>query len=436
MNTSIHTYKNSCTIEEKFDLQNITPFADANIIVDSIHKLGIDRSLDSLTVKKAPWASYSTSTELQIIMTAYMLGLERIEHTQTMECDPFLTQKFGLTKLPSKSNLYRTLERFDTPKKVAELGTVNLLPVKQLIAKDTPAIIDIDSTVNTVHGHQEGTTVGYNPRYHGRASYQPLLAFEGNSKATIHAELRSGKTPDSDEIISFYKQAKANLPKDVKLGHVRADRAFPSDDFLTVLEEDGVGYTIKLKASKRVKERLTHGILWKRIYSDDSFIIEAGSVKLKLYNWDAPRRVVFVRQSRYADAQQLHLFNLWDYQAIVTNTDWDPEDVWRFYNQRCTCENFIKELKYGLNIDNIAKASFLANAADLWLKIICYNTLLVMKSYASDKYKTCSITTFQRILFSIPATIVKHARKLTLRLPSWWPHKGLWQGIRNSIATY
>ncbi len=96
MNSSIHTYKNSCTIEEKFDLQNITPFAGANIIVDSIRKLGIDRSLDSLTVKKAPWASYSTSTELQIIMTAYMLGLERIEHTQTMECDPFLTQKFGL----------------------------------------------------------------------------------------------------------------------------------------------------------------------------------------------------------------------------------------------------------------------------------------------------------------------------------------------------
>src|SRR5699024_260647 len=129
------------------------------------------------------------------------------------------------------------------------------------------------------------------------------------------------------------------------LGFVRADRAFPSNEFLTVLEKDQVGYAIKLKSSKNVKKRLVHGVLWKRIHCDDSYIIEVGSVKLKLYNWDTPRRVVFVRQTEYADTGQVHLFNLWDYQAIVTNLDWDPEDIWRFYNQRCTCENFIKELK-------------------------------------------------------------------------------------------
>jgi len=32
-------------------------------------------------------------------------------------------------------------------------------------------ILDLDSTVLTVFGHQEGTAVGYNPRYRGKRSY-------------------------------------------------------------------------------------------------------------------------------------------------------------------------------------------------------------------------------------------------------------------------
>lgn len=434
MSISTRTNQNSCLINEQFDLDNITPFAGANIIVDYMRQLGINHKLEELSVKKAPWADFSASIELQIIMTAYMLGLERIDHTRTMEYDKFLAQKFGLAKLPSTSNLYRTLERFHSAEKVSELNSVNQLPIRQLVTDDKQAIIDIDSTVNTVHGHQEGTTVGYNPRYHGRASYQPLLAFEGNSKACLYAELRSGKMPDSDENIKVYRNAKANLPVGVKLGFVRADRAFPSDKFLSVLEKDQVGYAIKLKLSKNVKKRLSHGVLWKRIHCDDSYIIEVGSVKLQLHNWDRPRKVAFVRQTNYADTGQIRLFNLWDYQAIVTNLDWDPEDIWRFYNQRCTCENFIKELKYGLNIDNISKASFHANAADLWLKVICYNILLAMKSHAPDEYKNCSITKFQRILFTVPALMIKHARRITLRLPSWWPYKFVWQSIRLALT--
>lgn len=433
MSISARTNQNSSLINEQFDLDNITPFAGANIIVDYMRQLGIDQKLEELSVKKAPWADFSSSSEMQIIMTAYMLGLERIDHTRTMEFDKFLAQKFGLAKLPSTSNLYRTLERFDSAEKVSELNSVNQLPIRQLVTDDKQAIVDIDSTVNTVHGRQEGTTVGYNSRYHGRASYQPLLAFEGNSKACIYAELRSGKTPDSDENIKVYRNAKANLPEGVKLGFVRADRAFPSNEFLTSLEEDQVGYTIKLKLSKNVKRRLEHGVLWERIYYDDSFVIEVGSVKLQLHNWDEPRKVVFIRQTEYADTRQLRLFNLWDYQAIVTNLGWCPEDIWRFYNQRCTCENFIKELKYGLNIDSISKASFQANAADLWLKVICYNILLVMKSHAPDEYKNCSISKLQRILFTVPALIVRHARRLTLRLPSWWPYKVVWQAMRRAL---
>ena len=284
--------------------------------------------------------------------------------------------------------------------------------------------------MNTVHGHQEGTTVGYNPRYHGRGSYQPLIAFEGNSKAAIHAELRSGSSPSGNEIVDFYKQAKQNLPDGVQLGYVRADRGFSADEFLCQLESDEVDYVIKIRSTSHVKRRQSEGILWNRIYMDDTRAIEVGSVNCRLSTWDKHRRLVFIRKTEYVNHGQLRLFDLWDYQVIVTNLDWSPEEIWHFYNQRATCENYIKELKYGLNIDTISKGTFLANAADLWLKVISYNTILAMKNYFPQEYKTYSISRIQRVLLQIPALVVKHARRLTLRMPSWWPYSHFWQAVK------
>lgn len=42
-------------------------------------------------------------------------------------------------------------------------------------------IFDLDNSVVTVFRHQEGAAVGYNPRYRGKRSYDPLLCIEANS---------------------------------------------------------------------------------------------------------------------------------------------------------------------------------------------------------------------------------------------------------------
>jgi hypothetical protein len=53
-------------------------------------------------------------------------------------------------------------------------------------------LFDLDSTVVTSFGHQEGAEVGYNPRYRGKRSYDPLLCVEANSSFLWDVELRRG----------------------------------------------------------------------------------------------------------------------------------------------------------------------------------------------------------------------------------------------------
>ncbi|OUM86022.1 MAG: hypothetical protein BAA01_01290 [Bacillus thermozeamaize] len=79
-----------------------------------------------------------------------------------------------------------------------------------------------------------------------------------------------------------------------------------------------------------------------KIKTEFSFMYQATS-------WKTPRRVVVIRKAQmYEDDQsQLLLDTCWQYEAMVTNLDWEPIDIWRFYNQRCCMENAIKEAKYG-----------------------------------------------------------------------------------------
>lgn len=159
------------------------------------------------------------------------------------------------------------------------------------------------------------------------------------------------------------------------------------------------------------------------------------AVRFKASGWSKYRRVALIR-TRVTDEIQPGLFPelRWSYQAIVTNVDWDPEDVWHFYNQRCTCETYIKELKYGLDIDAISKAGFWPNAADLWMKVIAYNALLAFKNIGCPETKKCSIRRLRRELLKVPGVLMRHARQLKLRLPSWWPHQPKWSVIRNALA--
>ncbi|MCZ8522978.1 transposase [Paenibacillus mucilaginosus] len=95
----------------------------------------------------------------------------------------------------------------------------------------------------------------------------------------------------------------------------------------------------------------------------------------KATSWKQARRVAIIRKAqRFEDGQsRILLDNDWHYEAIVTNLEWEPLDLWRFYNQRCCMENLIKEAKRGFSIDRIATGDFKANELDLLIKLLAYN---------------------------------------------------------------
>ncbi|WAH36468.1 hypothetical protein [Alicyclobacillus dauci] len=102
-----------------------------------------------------------------------MLGQERIFHFEDIEQDPLLRLKLGLPKLPDTTLLYKDLRRIGLQAGMSAIRNAQIQTLASLLSSRDIAV-DIDSSVETVHGEQEQSAVGFNPHHNGRASSSPL----------------------------------------------------------------------------------------------------------------------------------------------------------------------------------------------------------------------------------------------------------------------
>ena len=113
-----------------------------------------------------------------------------------------------------------------------------------------------------------------------------------------------------------------------------------------------------------------------------------------IFEKDLTLRMVFVRQKvrgKKAPKKQLKLLNMddvkYDYQVILTNADKAPEDVWRYYNKRACCENFIKEGIYGFGLDKVVSHSYAGNYVWFELLMLAYNLMNLFKEEVLNQKK-------------------------------------------------
>ena len=95
--------------------------------------------------------------------------------------------------------------------------------------------LDIDSSVMTRYGEQEGAKKGYNPAKRGRASHRPLIAFIADVKLVANMWLRSGNTSSSNNFLSFLEDTLSKL-KNKTVSLIRLDSGFFNTDILDYLE--------------------------------------------------------------------------------------------------------------------------------------------------------------------------------------------------------
>ncbi|MDC3418755.1 IS1380 family transposase [Aquibacillus salsiterrae] len=416
-------------------LEHATSYGGIVPLLDYLEKIKIKRLLEaSLSLKKQNGTFPLSDVSLALIL-GRLLGLERISHFEDIEEETLLKRFFKWGKLPDYTTYYNDLKRFKSEEDLTGFEVTNQALTERVLVDQDRAILDFDSTVNTVYGNQQGAEVGYNSHNPGKKSLHPLLVFEGISRLCLFAELRNGKAYTSDGMVEAAIEALKHIPPHASI-MARFDKGFPNDRHLSFFEEyrdpdTGISkeilYVGKLKLYKSlVKKGLEKN--WCRVY-EGTKIIEWTEIDHRAQTWSRSRRVILIRMAEASDFEEPYLSEefLWEYQAIVTNMTDSGDEIWRFYNHRACMENYIKEAKNGFGADQVSGEEFYANFADLWLKMIAYNIhILFCKEVCVQAYSSFTISRFRRTFWEIPAILVTHARQWKLKMSNTFTRFDSW----------
>ena len=198
-----------------------------------------------------------------------ILGLDRIETASFLRSNGTFQYLTGLQSFPDPQTLRRFL-RQAPPRLWQQLHRINDRLLQNFIYLPdhrSRLIFDLDSTVVTIFGHQDGAEVGYNPRYRGKRSYNPLLCIEANSSYLWDAELRAGNAATWEGSAELLDTCFANVPPDIREIRVRADAGFGFNPVLEALESHFAQYAVVARLT-RLSETFLPGLRYEPVNRD------------------------------------------------------------------------------------------------------------------------------------------------------------------------
>jgi Transposase DDE domain group 1 len=360
---------------------------------------------------------YHLSQMILALVYPIVLGFDRLETASFLRTNgtfPYLT---GLPSFPDPQTLRRFLlqapERFW--EQLHRLNDRLLQPFIHQPHQRSRLIFDLDSTVVTVFGHQDGAQVGYNPRYRGKRSYNPLLCIEANSSYLWDTELRPGNAGTWEGSVELLETCFANIPRDIRELRVRADSGFGFHPVLEQLETRPAQYAVVARLTPGFK-RLLPGLRYELVNQQ----WEMAECEHRSHGWPQARRFVVGRRFIPGDEEeQSTLFSLgrYVYRAWVTNMDLTPAGIWHFYDGRAAMEPRICERREDFALRKIPTASFAANALYLEIIRLAYNLVTIFQQNClQESWQTLTLQKLRYKLFLIPGELTRPDNRPILRL--------------------
>jgi hypothetical protein len=245
----------------------------------------------------------------------------------------------------------------------------------------------------------------YNGHF-GCTCYHPLFVF--NQFGDVERCLRSGNVHSAADWRAVLEPVIARYRGIVKHLYFRGDAAFANPEIYELLEAEGMGYAIRLPANRILQDKIGH--LLRRPVGRPPHEVRRyyASFRYEAQSWNKSRLVVAKVEWHPGELRV---------GFIVSNLARSAEGIVAFYNQRGTCEQYIKEGKNAIKWTPLSCRTFAANAVRLQLQFLAYNIGNFMRTLAMPKTtETWSLTSLREKLIRIGAKVVSHGRYVTFQM--------------------
>ena len=360
-----------------------------------------------------------------------LAGYDDTNDAERLAQDPAMRGVVGWQGSDRNAASTSEMGRFETETLTQEenlkgLARMNSQWVKNAMAHTSHrrVILDMDSSESPVHGQQEGAA--YNGHFEC-VCYHPLFLFNqfGDCEGTT---LRPGNVHSAEGWQEVLEPAvKGYQEKGLRL-LFRGDAAFAKPGLYEYLEQEKIGYAIRLSANVVLQREIAHLLGRPAKWPSRRPIVCYHDFTYQAQSWGVSRRAVAKVEWRQGELLPRVGF-------IVTNLSYPPKGIVRFYNGRGTAEQWIKEGKYALNWTRLSCHKFVANQVRLGLFILAYNPgNLVRRLALPEAIKRWSLTSLQTKLIKTGGRLVRHARRLVFQLAEVLVTREMLAGILERIS--
>ena len=297
---------------------------------------------------------------LGTVVLSILNGQTRYAHISALRQDRVGAVALGMSKVVSEDSVRRALKRGTAEAWDTWLARQERAVWEPLLAE--PYILDIDSTVKQLYGHQEGAELGYTPRKPGRPSHNYHTYFIGALRLVLGSEVRPGKEHSGGCGMPGLRALIDALPPQCRPRLIRGDVSYGSEQNMAQAEMRGQLYLFKLRRSAKVKARFRELTVSGGDWAEAGDGWQASESRLTLGGWTTARRCVFLRRPAARPAARAALprpaepeFDFaaglgnapdWEYVVLVTNDEsLSAVALSQAYRDRADCENVFDEIK-------------------------------------------------------------------------------------------
>ncbi len=417
-----------------FTDKEITPWSGMVFMKKLLDKTGILTSLISCDLpEQGSNRGYNPVQLITCFMVSIWCGANRFEHLEISRFDEVLRKIFGFKQMAGHGAYIRYFNKFSIAINQRVFSKVSQWFFEQIHIPNYT--LDIDTTVLTRYGIQQGAKRGYNPQKRGRNSHHPIMAFIDEIKMIANFWLRSGDAYTTNNFIAFLEDTLERL-KGKKVSLLRADSGFYSNEIFTYLEKKKINYIIVARHYSSIQRKIA-GI---KTWWTETNGLQVAETTYQGTKWEKPRRLIVVRQEikqrPKATGKQLSLFQdegiygSYRYSCYITDLKYSAKVVWDMYKGRADCENRIKEVKQDFGFDSFNLNDFAATEAALNFTIIAYNIMSLFKQAVLKSDKLPHLKTLHYKIFAIGGYITKNGNQKLLQLSVGMKRrkwiKGIW----------
>ena len=388
--------------------ERLTSLGGLVVLEELARAVGLWEDVDGALEGPKSGRGYQAHEFVQGLVWMLHAGGRRLEDLRELRAEHEVLGALGLAAVPDAGTVGDWLRR------QGEKGAEAIQAIsRKLVApclRGEEVILDVDATEIEAEKQEAQWT------YHHVQGYMPLVGYVDG--VCVGHEFREGNQSPGAGILPFAQSCEAALPAGKRI-YFRSDSAAYQAAVINYYSQPGRSFTITADLDVAVKReirnlpeaawqpyRTPEGIATDREIAETVHSMNgtAQAFRLIVLRWPNPQPSLF-EADRYC------------YHAVAANREEAASAVIGKHNGRGNSENWHKELKSGVGMEQMPCGQFDANAMYFAIGVLAYNLVQLLKRQVLPAaYRTATVTTLRWKVYRLAGKLVRHARGWRLQI--------------------